>query len=292
MSEVSVPAAAPASVPASSAPESVPAAAEASKPAESPRKLKVKIDGKEAEIDEQTVIRDYQLAQASHKRFKEAAEKEKFVLGLQERMKSDPASVMKELGLDPRKFSEELLAKALDEEMLSPEEKRLRALENENKQLKETEKQREERQKEERLVEKTKKARADLEGRMVDAISNSKLPRNATTVRRISEVMYQAVNNGYDMSIEDAVSIVSDDYSGGVNEFLGSINDAERLISVLGPEKIKMLRDYELSKVKNPPVEQKPVSDTPKPKKAETKRMSREEFQAHIKKVADEKFGR
>jgi hypothetical protein len=104
--------------------------------------------------------------------------------------------------------------------------------------------------------------------------------------------MYQAVNNGYDMSIEDAVSIVSDDYSGGVNEFLGSINDAERLISVLGPEKIKMLRDYELSKVKNPPVEQKPASDTPKPKKAETKRMSREEFQAHIKKVADEKFGR
>jgi uncharacterized protein with von Willebrand factor type A (vWA) domain len=271
---------------------SEPAPTETPKPAEGPRKLKVKIDGKEAEIDEATAIRDYQLAQASHKRFKEAAEKEKRALDLQERFKADPFAVMRELGLDPRKMSEKHLAEALDEEMLTPEQKHLRDLENENKQLKETEKQREDRIKEEKVQALTKKTRAEYEAKMVDAISNSNLPKNATTVRRIAEVMYQAVNNGYDMSVEDAVSLVADDYHGGVNEFLGSISDAERLATVLGPEKLKMLRDWELSKVKNPAPVAKPASETPSKKPAPKKNMSREEFQANLRRVAEERFGK
>jgi hypothetical protein len=184
------------------------------------------------------------------------------------------------------------LADALDEEMLSPEEKERRDLKKENERLKESEKQREERLKEEKIQGMSKKARAEYEDAMVTAITNSGLPRNATTVRRIAEVMYQSVNNGYDMSVEDAVSIVSEDYTGGVKEYLGSISDAERLATVLGPEKMKMLREFELSKVKNPPAVVKPASETPKPTPQPKKNMSREDFQKHIQKVADEKFGR
>ena len=79
-------------------------------PAPEVRRHKVKVDGEELEVDEATLLKDYQLARASHARMQEAArlrqEAEAQVAqirALAEQTRQDPRTIFKALGLEIKK---------------------------------------------------------------------------------------------------------------------------------------------------------------------------------------------
>lgn len=214
--------------------------------------FKVKVDGSEREVDEATMIRNYQLAEASNKRFQDAAKKEKQIQAQIEKLKSDPWAAMKEFGMDPREAAEAYLAAQLEEEMMDPRDRELRDLKKENSQFKQTESEKKKQADQMRMQEMTAKAQESLQQEFIGAIQATGLKPSYATVRRMAALMHDAGANGVDLTADQAAQIISEELSGDVSDHLSAYDDAESLAQLLGPERLKKLREWELSKLKNP----------------------------------------
>jgi len=100
-------------------------------------KHKINVDGEEHEVLYEDMLKSSQLDKASYKRMEEASKLTKQVQPLLEIIKAAQAgdtSVLRQLGLSKealRKFSEDELIEALEEEEMSPEEKRALSAERE-----------------------------------------------------------------------------------------------------------------------------------------------------------------
>lgn len=249
--------------------ESTPTQTNTQAPPTQPKSYKVKVEGQELEVDENTLVRDYQLSKASQKRFQEAAAKTKQAEELLSALKSNPWEVMKQLGLDPRTASEEYLANLLEQEMLSPEAKKIKDLEDENKSFKQKQKEQEEAQNRQKMDLLTQQAEQHIESELIKALDSSKLPRKPALIRKVVENMIHAEQNGYELSVQDAVKIAESEYFESIKEIFSGYDDVEKVIELLGEEKLKKIRERDLRQLKNPAPTKKDVQPS---KKEETKK--------------------
>jgi hypothetical protein len=88
------------------------------------KKYKVNVYGQEREVDEATLLRNYQKGEAADERFRQASEKEKLATSFIEDLQKDPWAAFKKLGKNPEQEAENLLIKKLQYENMSPAEKR------------------------------------------------------------------------------------------------------------------------------------------------------------------------
>lgn len=130
------PSAAPAGQPASPAPQQGQPVASGAKPGETAaqtqaRMLKLMLDGQEVELPESQVVANFRkgkdaaqlLSKVEQKRL-EALKAKSEAEGLLNRLKQDPRGVLRELGLDMRKLSEETILEAIELEKMTPAERR------------------------------------------------------------------------------------------------------------------------------------------------------------------------
>jgi hypothetical protein len=97
------------------------------------RRIKVKVDGQEQELDEEEVVRDYQSNKAAQKRFAEAAalrkEAEQIIKnwnGMREQYKSNPELALehlKGLGVDVDAVARNRAIKKLEWDLMTPQER-------------------------------------------------------------------------------------------------------------------------------------------------------------------------
>jgi hypothetical protein len=152
-------------------------------PAWKPPKLRVY--GKEVELDEATYHKHAQtgaaFAEQTRRLAAERAElerqREAYANAVPvDRLKSDPAAVFKELGIDPLKWSADQLVKTHEAETLPPEQKALQereaAIAAKEKEFQE----REQRAQQEQLQAATQARRADLGQRFVQALTAAGVP--------------------------------------------------------------------------------------------------------------------
>lgn len=200
-------------------------------PAVEKRRHKVKIDGEEVEVDDDTLLRDYQLAKASHKRMQEAAETRKQaeeqiaqIRALAEQTRQDPRNLFKALGLDAKQFAEALLAEELENELLSPEEKELRELRNWKKQNEMERAEKEEAEKKRKAEELALQAGAEIESEIVDALKVSGIKATPRSVARVAEMMLASLGgDGPRLKASDAISRLTPEYRADVVDLLESM---------------------------------------------------------------------
>lgn len=238
------------------------------------RKLKVKINDAEQELDEDEVVAGYQLRRASDSKFQEAARLRKEaeeIIGL---FKSNPRKALEHpaIGADVRKMAEEILSEHLEEELSTPEQKRIRELE---KKLAEQESR--DRAKAE-AEEKAKSSAAETayitqaEKDITSALQTSGLPRTNRTVGRMIHYMQNALRAGHDVKPSEVVELVKEDYQNDIKELFGAA-DGATLAALLGEDGLKKVRTHDLSRLKDPKVrvsadrQPEPRGDQPKPRK-------------------------
>lgn len=251
------------------------------------RLFKVKIDGQESEVDEDELLRGYQLRQASDKRFKEAMEKQKTVEEILDILKKDPRKALThpEIGVDVRNFAESVLAEALEEELMDPKEKELREL---RKKLDAREKEAKDREENERktkeeahIQELTANYAKEIEG----AIKDGGLPYNAPMVNRVKDYMLAAIENGYELSAKDVIPYVKKDFTADIKAMFGA-SDASIIADLLGEDGIKRVKEWDTKRIKDP-LKGKEVSakEQPKAKDAPKKLfVTTDEYFADLKK--------
>lgn len=255
------------------------AAAPAPTTAAEKRRLKLKFDNDEQEMDEEEVIKLAQKAKGSEKRFAEAAEMRKAAeasrketLAVMEMLRSDPLSVLRDpaLGVDVKALAQKVLEDEIRELELSPEEKTIRDLTKELEDIKT--KQKDELTKAEKARAEKEEAEhiAKTEQELINAIESSDLPVSPYVGRRLIDVMQMAHDAGKDCTPAQAIKILE----AGLRSEFESMDDT-KLEKLLGAKTFGRLtkasvKKLEASKPKAPSVKTEDVGQKPAAPKVET----------------------
>lgn len=217
------------------------------------KRYKVKVDGEDQEVDEQELIRNYQLRKASDKRFSEGQQMRKQSEEFIRLLKTDPKKVLAHpsIGIDLKNFAEEYLMGELQQEMMSPEEKQLKEYQAKLSKYEEAERtQKEQAEAKQKEEVQTKYAEA-YNKQIIDALETSGLPKTEYTVQRMVHYMHKALKNGYELGAGDVTDLVRRDYMEDSKALFSGL-DADALESILGTDIAKKLRKADLNKLKNP----------------------------------------
>lgn len=237
--------------PAGDAPQSAEKTAEAV--AEQIRKMKLKVNGKDVEMDEAEVIRRAQLASGADEKFREASDLRKQATQLVEALRANPLDVLGKLGVDVREFTESYLAKELQREMLSPEQRELQELrewrQQQQAQHEASQKEQMTRAQQQEMAKLQQRAAQEYDTKITEVLSQSNVPKTAYTVKRVAELLMGALQKGYDLDVNTAVDMVREGYTTDLQSMVGGL-DGEPLVKFLGPELLKKLRKHDLAQLK------------------------------------------
>lgn len=236
------------------------------------KKLKAKIDGKEEEVEldfenDEELLRYVQKAKAFDKRAQEFTSLQKQVDKFLGDLKSNPASILKELGLNFDELAEKHLEQLVEEAKKSPEQIEREKLEAELKSMKE-EKDRIAEEKEEAEMERLRNHYAsqietDIDQALSD--SNSTLPRkNPFVIKRIAETMMLAIQNGMsDITPKQVIPLVEEQFKKDLQSMF-AVMPEEVLEKLVGEDNFERVRKKRLQRNKKPISSASQISETGK----------------------------
>jgi len=264
----------------------------AEKPSEKssePKKIKVKVYGKEQEYTLEELKQLASYSAGAEQKWKEAQSIQQKIEQAQEELKSDPVSALKRAGKSEdeiRQFMEDYLINIHKQELMSEEELRVYNLEQENKRLKaEQEKRDKEKQEKEQAAQRDSWAQR-LEAEFTQALEQVNIPKNPNTIARMANYMEKALIEKIELSATQAAKLVEEDLKNEISHFY---KDAppDKLIQALGEDTVKKIKGYEASQVKDPRDGNKVAEIKPKKSSVSRKKKSWKE----LKSEWDKKFG-
>lgn len=247
------------------------------------KKFKLKVDGEELEEEfdlsnEEELRNQFQLARAAQKRMAEAAEVKKQIAQLQggmdqfiQLLKEDPKAILTHpgIGVDLKKFAQEIINAEIEEQQKSPEQKEKEKLEKELREIKEkyeNEKKTKEKEEFERLqAEQEEKITNDFQ----TALSEVKLPASKRALKYMAEYSALALQNGIDVPASAVAKLVSEQMRSDYKEMLKNSSD-DVLEQFIDKEIEARLQKRRISKA--PP---KPSAEKVEVKKADKKQDNR-----------------
>lgn len=221
------------------------------------RKLKLKVNGREMEMDEPEVIRRAQLSSAADEKFQQASEMRKEAEQFFELLRTNP----KEILLHPeiakqinfRALAEEYLGGELTREMMDPKDLELQDLrefkrkQDEDRTNAETATKSKAQQEE--MFQHQQRAAKQIDQQLTEVLAKADLPKDPEVVKRVAELMYQAGQKGYELDAQTAVDIVRE-RSQNYLQTLTSKLEGESLVKFLGSDLVKKIRKHDLAQLK------------------------------------------
>jgi hypothetical protein len=219
-------------------------------------KVKVKIDGKEAEVSVGDLAKAYQKAQAADKRFQEAAITKKQAAQLVNLLQTNPLSVLKHpaLGISQEKYREmletELYENFVKLDAMDPKDREIHELKHKLKVEEDGKKKQAEEAREQEMQALASKHTEDYQKQIISAIDTNGLPKSPYVVALYAKYLKQALSKGHRLKAEQVSDLVKEDVTSMYRDMFGSA-DGDRLISLFGDdvaEKINKARIKQLKK--------------------------------------------
>lgn len=219
------------------------------------KKYKYKADGEEfeEELDDTELQRRLSLSKAAYRRMEQAAKTQKQAEQFVRMLQQDPMAVLSNpqiMGQEKfREIAENFLAKQLEEQMLSPEERYRKEMEEKLRKYEEQEKTAKQRAEEEQMIKLQEHYQQDYEKKIMQGLQSQNLPKTAKTVRRMAELMAKSAEHGIDLSPEHLGELVKQDYINEMKEMFGS-TEGDVLLSLLGEDVGNKIRKADLAKLR------------------------------------------
>lgn len=221
------------------------------------KKYTLMVDGKSEDLEldlgnDEEVKKYLQKSRASDKRFQEAADVRKAAMDFIEQLRKNPRRVLSDpnIGIDVRKFAEEILNDEIKEMEKSPEQREKDKLMKELEDLKQKAKDNEEAAKTAERQRMESEQERILESDISSALDIGGLPKTPRTVKAMAEMMMIALENGIDLSAKDIAPIIKNTNLKEFKEIVDSLSD-DQLEGFLGKEVIGRLRKKSVAKVKS-----------------------------------------
>lgn len=260
---------------------------------EQAKKFKVKVNGADMEVDEAELIAGYQTRKAADEKFREAAMSRKQAEEFIHMLQVNPLKVLQDprLGHDARKLAEEFLMSQYEEESMDPRDRELRDAKAQLQSIEEEKKRIQAEQEEAQNAELVEKYQHDIQGQIISTLESSGLPKSPHTVKRMAYYMHQGLVRGMNISAQDVVSLVKNDYIQEQKSLFGSL-DGELLLQMLGDDVATKIRKHDISKLKSTqkqlstPLKQ--AEGSSKPAARQDKKMSMQDWKEKMIKLRDE----
>ncbi len=225
---------------------------------------KLKADGEEFEFDasdEEAIKREIMRARGADKRFESAATLRRQAESFLSQLK-DPTQLRKvlshpEIGVDVKKFAEDYVWEQIQQEQREAEWKKDPAAkkryedEQELKSRREQDAAREAEGKTRAQQESQQRYEKGYEQKIMKALEIGGIPKTPEAASRMAEYLYRAVEQGIDLSPEEIVDQVRNDYMSDLTSVLGAA-DGEQLLALLGEQGAEKLRKADLKRLKSP----------------------------------------
>lgn len=228
---------------------------EAKEPVSRKRKINIKVDGQEEEVEfdpdnEEELRKHLQLSRAAMKKMSEAAKTKKQAEMFIEQLKSDPKKVLSNpnLGLDFRQIAEEYLYEQIQRESMSPEEIEYNEKMERLKKYEEQEKTSKQQAEEARVQAMQQKYVQSYDKTITDALQSSGLPKTPATVKRMAMLLSKNLDMGLDLDPSDLVGEVKKSYFSEFKEMFSQA-DADFILSILGDDISNKIRKKDLEKL-------------------------------------------
>lgn len=224
--------------------------------------LKVNNKTRDLEIDlsnDEEVKKYLQRAEAADEKFQEAATLRKQVEQLVSELKRNPLAILKhpELGIDIKALAQQVLNEEIEDMALSPQEKRIKELEQSLKEKEEKEKTLEEQKTAAERAKFEEQAMQDLDDQVSLALSKSNLPKSPYVVRRMADSMLAAMEMGYaDVTPEQVLPFVEEQILGEINRLFESAPEDmfdKVMENVVGKKHLDRYRKQKVAKTKSAP---------------------------------------
>lgn len=226
------------------------------------RKFRLKgIDGdEEREYEESHIVslaqrgkRSAQILSKAEQRAQEALKREADVEGKLARLK-DPKSLratLKELGVDVRALSEEELLEAIEEQKLTPEQRRIRDLERTMQEKEEAEANSKKQAEEKALEQETQRHVEQLSAIFLEVMTKAGLPKTSSrqAFPRIAALYQAAEAAGVELTPEVVAERVKSSLRDEHKALIGSMS-MDELAEWFGAEKMKAIRQHAVEQYK------------------------------------------
>lgn len=213
-------------------------------------KFTYKVDGEdvEEEIDlsnKEELTKRLRLSRAAEKRMAEAKAEKSKAFDIVKAFENDPASILKRLGPKGREAAEAFLLEQIQDEMMTPEQKR--ALKDQQ----ELEGYRTEKQKREDASKKAEETAAEdkyrmtFENTILEALKKANLPKTPQLVADMARFLKKNLQMGLELDADDLVKEVKNDK---INTLKALAHEAtpEQLLEIFGPEIANKIRKHDL----------------------------------------------
>lgn len=254
------------------------------------RKYTYKVDGKEVseELTDDDVKKHLSMSKAAYKRMSEAAETKKQSEQLIRMLRENPEAVFEnEQIMGQKKFrdiAEAYLAKTLESEMLTPEQRQQKKEQSELQKYREAERKQKEAQESEQMEKLQNHYAQEFEKNIIKGLSSQNLPKTPTTVKRMAQLMAKNLEHGLDLPPEAIAELVRQDYVRDIQELFGS-TEADALVSLLGEGVSNKIRQADIKKFKaNNPFGAKQPSQQMSTQEKPTQKMNKEEWKEYLNK--------
>ena len=216
-------------------------------------KHKLKINGQEREVTIDEMRRMAEKAGGADEMFRQSAAMRKEGQELAEKLRKDPNYFVKhpEYGPSIRKAVEDAIYEEIDMAKLTPEQRRIKELEREKEGREKddlTKKEQAEQEKHQALRE---KFTIEIDRQITDALMKSDLPKTPNTVKRMAAYMQFAVQNDVQITQDDLVRVVYEDYLQEFKSLLSAVKDDDALARFFDPETRKRLRSLDLKELRS-----------------------------------------
>lgn len=242
------------------------------------KKFALTVDGKNEDFEldlgnEDEIKKHLQKSRAADKRFQEAAEVRKAAMEFIDQLRKNPKKVLADpnIGIDVRKFAEEILNDEIKEMEKSPEQREKEKLQRELEDLKKQAQERDESAKQAEFSRLQMEQERILETEISAALDIGGMPKTPRTVKAMAEMMMIALENGIDLSPKDIAPLVKNTTLSEFKEVVSSLTD-DQLEDFLGKEVIGRLRKKSIARSKAVPSANaiKSTGASPKQAAAET----------------------
>jgi hypothetical protein len=188
---------------------------------------------------------------SANEKWQEAAQLRKANEAFLRQLKTNPLAVLQNpaLGLDIKNIAMDILAKQIDEELLSPEQKRQRDMEEELNGYRSKSKAEKERQQQEAQAKADQEWAASTKASVVDGLKANSLPYTQFTWNSTLSYMAAAIEAGYeDVTPDQVMHLVKRDYQQAFEEFYQA--PPEELLQRIGEQNIAKIQQAVIAKAK------------------------------------------
>jgi len=256
------------------------------------KKLQLKFNGKDIEedldfeVDEKQrdwMVKQRQKAMLADHKSREYSQLESEVGAFIQELRKNPKKALSNpaIGLDIKELAASILQEEIERSQKTPEQLRAEEAESKLQELiaeREREKQENEARDLERLTEREYERYDNL---MSSALESSDLPKSPYVVKKLTEYMIMAVENGIDVDPKDVIPLIRQEVHADIQQMFGAM-PAELIEEIMGKDTLGKLKTHRKASVGKPPVPVKSaikdVAQSTEKKKEEKKQTVRDFF--------------